>query len=924
MILLTSNEMAQRWDISSRRIAILCSEGRIKGAVKKGKTWLIPSDAEKPSDGRKTEETEMSTEEIVRPKYTAINEIVDYATGKIVHNNPEEAYRQEFEHILIDDLGYPKENIDIEVIIQRGANRNAEEADIVVYRDSRHRQDNAYIVIEIETPKKTYDLQALSYITATTAPYAVWYAGMEKNSKGPFFHYRDMAKDPINFNPIPTLPRYGETQEMIGKYRKSDLKPAKALKLTFERMYYHLYGTGSIKREENIAVEIIKMLFCKIIDELAPEDLCEFRATPSELATKEGKKSIRKRIDALYSKLLDDPEFGEMFKDETLEYDDDSIAYIVSILQGISLTDEETNTDALGDAYEVLLPSALKGESGQFFTPREIVRFAIDVIQPQYKKNEYILDTACGSAGFLSVALEKIRKQISELYANRGFSKEKKRSLLRDYAGKYVYGCDIDPLLYRISKSYMAIMGEGKGNIFNFDSLNVLSKLDENFRSTIHKGSVDVITTNPPFGTQIKDTRKEVLESYDLGHRLVNGVPTAELLEGQDPDKLFVERDITYLKEATDTADGGRMVIVLPKQNLSGANDESTEFRKWLLKKVQITAIVDLPREAFQPHTGTKTSLVFLKKVRHIPDNYKIFMAVSEAVGHDRRGLPLYKKDASGNDLLDENGNQIIWNDLPEILEQYKKYLRGEELVAQDEERAPSCFIVDAKEIFEDKTRRIDAWYWDPNKNNIAKKIEESVGGDVKEIVRLGDLVVDHGIFYPGRHKRNYVDPSENSVPFYSGTQILQVRPFDIKYQPKDYYPARKHFVEKDWILITRSGSTGRVVMVTDSMAGTMVTEHVIRVICNKDLVDPYYVYAYLATEDIGKVLLEKGIYASVVDHITPDFVATIPIPRLAPEKEKEIADRVRAAEEMRDAANRDFVEERNVIENLMFDNMKD
>ena len=112
--------------------------------------------------------------------------------------------------------------------------------------------------------------------------------------------------------------------------------------------------------------------------------------------------------------------------------------------------------------------------------------------------------------------------------------------------------------------------------------------------------------------------------------------------------------------------------------------------------------------------------------------------------------------------------------------------------------------------------------------------------------------------------------------------------------------------------------------MVTDSMAGTMVTEHVIRVICNKDLVDPYYVYAYLATEDIGKVLLEKGIYASVVDHITPDFVATIPIPRLAPEKEKEIADRVRAAEEMRDAANRDFVEERNVIENLMFDNMKD
>ena len=614
MLLLTSKEMAKKWGLSSRRVAILCSEGRIDGVVKKGKTWLIPSDAEKPVDGRKTEEVERTMSETETTKSVAVNELVDYATGKIIHNNPEEAYRQEFEHILIDDLGYPKENIDIEVIIQRGANRNAEEADIVVYKNSVHKQENAYIVIEIETPKKTYDLQALSYVTATTAPYSVWYAGMEKNSKGPFYHYRDMATDPTKFNLIPTLPRYGETQETIGNYRKSDLKPAKALKLTFERMYYHLYGTGKIKREENIAVEIIKMLFCKIIDEIAPEDLCEFRATPSELATDKGKKVIRSRIDALYEKLLRDPEFGEMFKDEGLEYGNDEIAYIVSILQGISLTDEETNTDALGDAYEVLLPSALKGESGQFFTPREIVRFAIDVINPDYTKNEYVLDTACGSAGFLSVALEKIRKQINHLYERRGFSKEKKRALLKDYAGKYVYGCDIDPLLYRISKSYMAIMGEGKGNIYNLDSLDVYNKLDGNFRNAIHIGGVDVITTNPPFGTQIKDTRKEVLETYDLGHRIVNGDPTDELLDGQDPDKLFCERDIAYLREETNDHEGGRMVIVLPKQNLSGTNDGSTEFRNWLLKRVQITAVVDLPREAFQPHTGTKTSLIFLKK----------------------------------------------------------------------------------------------------------------------------------------------------------------------------------------------------------------------------------------------------------------------------------------------------------------------
>lgn len=850
----------------------------------------------------------------------AENKFYDYATGKEVKSNPEEAYRQLFEHILIDDLGYPKSHIDIEVTLQRGANRNAERVDIIVYNSDVHKQENAYIIIEIETPKKKYDLQAFSYVTATTAPYCVWFAGLEKNSEGPFYHYRNLAVDPTKFILIPTLPRYGETQDTIGKYKKQDLRPAKALKLLFSRMYYKLYGNGPIKREENIAVEVIKMLFCKIMDEISPGELCEFRATPAELASEDGKKAIRKRIDTLYASLLKDPDFGTMFKGESIEYDDEWVAYIVSELQGVALMHEETNTDALGDAYEVLLPSTLKGESGQFFTPREIVRFAIDVINPSYEKNEIVLDTACGSGGFLSIAIEKIRKEITEAYRGRRFSKDRLNAVLKDYANKYIFGCDIDPLLYRISKSYMAIIGDGKSNIYNFDSLEPYEKLDENFTRRIKPGSVDIITTNPPFGTKIDDTRDYVLEKFDLGHRLCEGVATDELLDGQDPDKLFVERDIYYLKEPTETEDGGRMVIVLPKQNLSGAQEESVEFRKWLMRQVQIMAIVDLPREAFQPHTGTKTSLVFLKKVKHIPEDYPIFMAVSEAVGHDRRGNPLYKKDATGMTLLDEYDNAVVWNDLPEILRQWEYYQHTGTIAEANEnaEHGPSCFVMRSGFIKEDTYCRIDAWYWDPNKNNLAKEIEEAIGGDVTEIVRLGDLVVEHGIFYPGRHKRNYVDSGPDSTPFYSGTQILQVRPFDLQYQPKDYTPAAKHFVHKDWILITRSGSTGRVVMVTDSMAGAMVSEHVIRVICDETLVDPYYVYAYLSTEGIGKILLEKGIYASVVDHITPNFVATIPIPRLAPEREKEIADAVREAEKKRDEANKVFKKNREAIEALI------
>ena len=112
----------------------------------------------------------------------AENKFYDYATGKEVKSNPEETYRQLFEHILIDDLGYPKSHIDIEVVLQRGAKRNAEEIDIVVYNNNIHKQENAYMVIEIETPKKKYDLQAFSYVTATTAPYCIWFAGLDRKS----------------------------------------------------------------------------------------------------------------------------------------------------------------------------------------------------------------------------------------------------------------------------------------------------------------------------------------------------------------------------------------------------------------------------------------------------------------------------------------------------------------------------------------------------------------------------------------------------------------------------------------------------------------------------------------------------------------------------------------------------------------------
>ena len=841
-------------------------------------------------------------------------EIIDYATGKTLRATPEESVRQLFERMLIDDLGYPREHINIEVPIQRGSKRANESADIVVFNGPNHLQENAYIVVEIEAPGKTYDRQAVSYVTATTAPYCVWFSGFEKNCVGPYYLYRDLANDPINFIPLPTLPRFGESFDSIGKYRKHDLKPAKALRFLFKRIHHQLYGSGPIKREENVAREVIKLIFCKIADELSPEKICHFRATPSELAPNndKGKKEIKNRIDEIYRGIQSDPDFGDMFANDPLEYDAEWIAYIVAELQGISLTHEDTNTDALGDAYEVFLPSSFKGENGQFFTPREVVRFAIETIAPSFTKKEIVLDPACGSGGFLSIVIEYLRGEIHRLYDQRRFSKDRLEILLKDHASQYIYGCDIEPLLYRIAKSYMAIIGEGKTNIFNLDSLKPLSEFPKPLQKILGKG-VDVILTNPPFGTKIDEVRPAVLGQFDLGHVLSDGRASNELLRGQDPDKLFLERDIQFLRDPDGKNDGGRMCIVLPRQNLSGTQTTSVELRKWLMRQVRVLAVIDLPREAFQPHTGTKTSLVFLRKETNTSDDYQIFMATSECVGHDKRGNPVYRKDEKGNLLLDERGEPIIHNDLLDIISQWKNFVTGK-LV---QTTTAKCFIVSSEQIKSDDLLRLDAGYHDPDKSDLVKKLENALGDKIIDVSKLGDVAE---VFYPARHKRNYVKPSANSLPFYSGTQILQIRPFDVKHQPKNAKTIQQHIVKKDWILITRSGSTGRVVIVNEYMAESMVSEHVIRVVCDEQSIDPYYVYAFLACEQIGKVLMQKGIYASVVDQLAPEFIRSLPIPRLTPAEEKRIADAMRSAEKKRAEANSIFVEMSDHLQSILAD----
>ena len=260
----------------------------------------------------------------------------DYVTGNDVALTPEEMVRQDFEHILVDALGYPKSNIRPAFPIQRGARgKRAEQADLAVFRSPTFDQTNIDIIIETKAPGELFDDQAFSYATATTAQFVVWFDGLDRQkSTGARYFWRDLAQTPTLFQPIPVLPSYGQTLDEVGQYTKAQLRPAMNLKSLFQKMHNRLYGEGPLKREEAIAQEVIKIIFCKIYDELyTPGEMCEFRATIAELRSELGTERVAERIHGLYSDLRRHPEYAAMFSGDEMQYDAHWISYIVSELQ---------------------------------------------------------------------------------------------------------------------------------------------------------------------------------------------------------------------------------------------------------------------------------------------------------------------------------------------------------------------------------------------------------------------------------------------------------------------------------------------------------------------------------------------------------------------------------------------------------------
>jgi len=477
--------------------------------------------------------------------------IHDWATGKVIDGRkPEEKVRQDYEHILFNDYDYAKEQMDIEVSIQRGEkhskkNQN-ERADIVIYKtsDKNKREQNEDIlgIIETKRPTKKEGIKQLtSYMSATSAQWGVW-----TNGDAIEYLYRNPVTGEIKEGFVYQIPKNGETFENIGRIAKNNLKPASNLKLIFRRLLKTLYANTNISRREKLGNEMVRLIFCKIWDErYEPNALPQFR-----IDFKENPKEVARRIKKLFNEVKNELVSDGVFdKNEKINLEDKSIAYVVGELEQYSLS--KTDKDVVGDAFEVFAESKLVGEKGEFFTPREIVKTAIQIIEPQPQQT--VFDPACGSGGFLIYAIEHIWKIMEGSKKYKGLPNLEE--LKKANAQKYFFGIDKEIDLVKIAKAYMAIIGDGRGSIVQQNTLHTTEDFEGRARELFVEDEefkqFDIILTNPPFGRSSKILEEDA-KNFDLGHVWKRNGDVWEKTnkpKETEPQVLFIERCLQMLRK---------------------------------------------------------------------------------------------------------------------------------------------------------------------------------------------------------------------------------------------------------------------------------------------------------------------------------------------------------------------------------------
>lgn len=565
---------------------------------------------------------------------------------KEIKLTPEEAVRQLYIQLLIDDYEYSTERMELEYAVSFG--REKKRADIVIF--DKQQTTSPYIMVELKKPKlKDGKEQLKSYCNATGAPIGIW-----SNGESVSFYHR---KDPNYFEDIPAIPKASEKLSDILSERwtienlieKDKLRTErKSLKDLVLEMEDEVLANAGV----DVFEELFKLIFTKLYDEMEAgrnkTRHLEFRNygdTESEL-----KEKIQKLFNQAKTKWE-----GVFSEDSRIELTASHLSVCVSSLQDVKLFN--SNLDVVDDAFEYLINKSSKGEKGQYFTPRYVIDMCVKMLNPQ--EHETMIDSAAGSCGFPVHTIFHVWEQIMKnegLDKSHLFTLEQKPARCTDYVNDKVFAIDFDEKSVRVARTLNLIAGDGQTNVLHLNTLDWErwdeKTNDEDWQDTYFEGwrkfkklrtnknnqdfSFDILMANPPFAGDIKESR--ILAKYELGKKL-NGKYQTKV----GRDILFIERNLDFLKP------GGRMAIVLPQGRFNNSSDKN--IRDFIAERCRILAVVGLHGNVFKPHTGTKTSVLFVQKWddKLCPkvEDYPIFFATMQESSKDSSGDKIYlrKKD---------------------------------------------------------------------------------------------------------------------------------------------------------------------------------------------------------------------------------------------------------------------------------------
>jgi type I restriction enzyme M protein len=623
---------------------------------------------------------------------------------KEIKLTPEEIVRQLYVKRLINHYKYPQQLIQLEIGINFGV--EVKRADIVVY--DKNRPDAPYIIVELKKPKlKEGKEQLKSYCNATGAPIGIWSNG----SLEQFYH----RQDPNYFSELSDLPYGYENLDDFLKQRNqytildlliNDKLKEKSLKQIVLELEDEVLANAGV----DVFEECFKLIFTKLYDEKQSGDdittiqkWLEFHPdkTLNDIPETVSKKFRKLQFRNIGTDQQVKANFEELFLQAQAEWKGifpqsttlsprmtpSHTAICISYLQNIKLFN--SNLEVVDEAFEYLVNKSNKGEKGQYFTPRYVIDMCVKMLNP--KPEEYMIDTASGSCGFPVHTIFKVWQELNPEESHLFTAKDKTKEQIK-YVREKVFAIDFDEKAVRVGKTLNIIAGDGETNVLLLNSLDYeswneaakdsafqadfgvgfanleklrVNKKEVNGRKDYRNFQFDVLMANPPFAGDIKDSK--IITKYELGKKKdKNGVQKG-WIDKISRDILFIERNLNMLKP------GGRMAIVLPQGRFNNSSDKP--IRDFIAQHCRILAVVGLHGNTFKPHTGTKTSVLFVQKWDEAlcprKDDYNIFFATQKVAGKDNSGEKIYETETvveNGIETvrrkLDKHGHPIVKHDL--------------------------------------------------------------------------------------------------------------------------------------------------------------------------------------------------------------------------------------------------------------------